>query len=85
MHGSSGRPLNCRAGNQRGHSKTEYDPDRRTLSVWFVASGKCYQFEDVPPETFAEFRAAFAKGRFFNERIRNRFRYRLVGTANNSG
>ncbi|ESZ07894.1 MULTISPECIES: KTSC domain-containing protein [Mesorhizobium] len=66
-------------------SKTEYDPDRRTLSVWFVASGKCYQFEDVPPETFAEFRAAFAKGRFFNERIRNRFRYRLVGTANNSG
>ncbi|RWQ30615.1 KTSC domain-containing protein [Mesorhizobium sp.] len=66
-------------------SKTEYDPDRRTLSVWFVASGKCYQFEDVPPETFAEFRAAFAKGRFFNERIRNRFRYRLVGTVNNSG
>ncbi|TIM35419.1 MAG: KTSC domain-containing protein [Mesorhizobium sp.] len=38
------------------------------------------QFEDVPPETFAEFRAAFAKGRFFNDHIRNQFRYRLVGT-----
>ncbi|PAQ09600.1 KTSC domain-containing protein [Mesorhizobium temperatum] len=48
--------------------KTEYDPERKVLSVWFVASGKCYQFEDVPPETFAEVRAAFAKGRFFNER-----------------
>ncbi|RWO42946.1 MAG: KTSC domain-containing protein [Mesorhizobium sp.] len=59
--------------------KTEYDPEQRTLSVWFVASGKCYQFEDVPPETFAAFKAAFAKGRFFNDHIRNQFPYRLVG------
>ncbi|MES0030079.1 KTSC domain-containing protein [Mesorhizobium sp. M0074] len=29
----------------------EYDLDRRTLSVWFVASGKRYEFEGVPPET----------------------------------
>ncbi|ESZ18222.1 hypothetical protein X737_18740 [Mesorhizobium sp. L48C026A00] len=42
--------------------KTEYDPERKVLPVWLVASGKCYQFEDVPPETFAEFQAAFAKG-----------------------
>ncbi|WP_352951708.1 KTSC domain-containing protein [Mesorhizobium sp. M1322] len=41
--------------------KTEYDPVRKVLSVWFVASGKLYEFEDVPPETFAEFRAAFAR------------------------
>ncbi|RWH76873.1 MAG: KTSC domain-containing protein [Mesorhizobium sp.] len=61
--------------------KTEYDPEPKVLSVWFVASGKCYQFEDVPPETIAEFRAAFANGRFFNEHIRNHFRYRLVGPA----
>ncbi|MER9657519.1 KTSC domain-containing protein, partial [Mesorhizobium sp. M0152] len=33
--------------------KTEYDPERKLLSVWFVASGKRYQFEEVPPETFA--------------------------------
>ncbi|WP_348627321.1 KTSC domain-containing protein [Mesorhizobium sp. M1A.F.Ca.IN.022.06.1.1] len=32
----------------------------------------------VPPETFAAFRSAFAKGRFFNAHIRNRFRYRRV-------
>ncbi|WP_352808393.1 KTSC domain-containing protein [Mesorhizobium sp. M0909] len=51
--------------------KTEYDPDRRILSVWFVASGKRYEFEGVPPETFAAFRAAFAKGRYFNDHIRN--------------
>ncbi|RWQ13009.1 KTSC domain-containing protein, partial [Mesorhizobium sp.] len=28
--------------------KMAYDPDSRILSVWLVASGKCYQFEDVP-------------------------------------
>ncbi|RWO35336.1 MAG: KTSC domain-containing protein [Mesorhizobium sp.] len=61
--------------------KTEYDPERKVLPVWLVASGKCYQFEDVPPATFAEFQAAFAKGRFFNGHIRNHFRYRLVGPA----
>ncbi|WP_027155031.1 KTSC domain-containing protein [Mesorhizobium sp. WSM2561] len=61
--------------------KMAYDPDSRILSVWFVASGKWYEFEDVPPETFAAFEAAFAKGRFFNEHIRNHFRYRLVGPA----
>ncbi|MER9546918.1 KTSC domain-containing protein, partial [Mesorhizobium sp. M0437] len=58
--------------------KTEYDPDRRILSVWFVATGKRYEFEGVPPETFAAFRAAFAKGRYFNDHIRNNFRYHLV-------
>ncbi|WP_287120790.1 KTSC domain-containing protein [Mesorhizobium sp.] len=61
--------------------KTEYDPESRILSVWFVASGKRYEFEGVPPETFAAFKAAFAKDRYFNEHIRNHFRYRLVGPA----
>ncbi|RWQ28590.1 MAG: KTSC domain-containing protein, partial [Mesorhizobium sp.] len=26
--------------------KTEYDPERKVLSVWFVASGKRYEFEE---------------------------------------
>ncbi|WP_367159387.1 KTSC domain-containing protein [Mesorhizobium sp.] len=43
------------------------------------------EFEDVPPETFAAFKAAFAKGRYFNDHIRNRFRYRLIGTGNDHG
>ncbi|MER9563497.1 KTSC domain-containing protein [Mesorhizobium sp. M0571] len=60
--------------------KTEYDPESRILSVWFVASGKRYEFEGVPPETFAAFKAAFAKGRYFNDHIRNNFRYRLVAS-----
>jgi hypothetical protein len=61
--------------------KTEYDPETRVLSVWFVASGKRYDYESVPPETYASFRRAFSKGRFFNDHIRDHFRYRLVADA----
>jgi hypothetical protein len=58
--------------------KTDYDAATRTLSVWFVASGKRYDYENVPPETYAAFRQAFSKGRFFNAFIRNRFTYRVA-------
>ncbi|WP_348644070.1 KTSC domain-containing protein [Mesorhizobium sp. B4-1-3] len=58
--------------------KTEYDAASRVLSVWFVASGKRYDFEEVPPETYAAFRSAFVKGRFFNNHIRSHFRYRRI-------
>ena len=57
---------------------THYDADKRRLSVWFLASGKRYDYEDVPPEVYRDFRAAFSKGRFFNAHIRDRFRYREV-------
>ncbi|WP_164761936.1 KTSC domain-containing protein [Mesorhizobium sp. M7A.T.Ca.US.000.02.2.1] len=59
----------------------EYNPDTRVLSVWFVASGRQYDFLDVPPETFADFKTAFAKGRYFNDRIRNHFAFRPVAQA----
>ena len=55
-----------------------YDPESRTLSVWFVPTGKRYDYESVPPQTVAAFRDSFSKGRFFNARIRDRFRYREV-------
>ncbi|MER8446517.1 KTSC domain-containing protein [Mesorhizobium sp. M1066] len=58
--------------------KFEYDPETRVLSVWFVASGRQYDFLDVPLETFTAFKAAFAKGRYFNDHVRNRYPFRLV-------
>ncbi|RVA15316.1 KTSC domain-containing protein [Mesorhizobium sp. M7A.F.Ca.US.002.01.1.1] len=61
--------------------KFEYDPNTRVLSVWFVASGRQYEFLDVPPETFADFKSAFAKGRYFNDRIRNHFAFRPLAQA----
>jgi hypothetical protein len=61
--------------------KTQYHPATRTLSVWFVSSGNRYDYEDVPPETYAAFRRAFSKGRFFNAFIRDRYKYRLTERA----
>ena len=58
--------------------KFDYDPSTRVLSVWFVASGKHYEFLDVPVEAFAAFKSAFAKGRHFNSHIRNRYVFRLA-------
>ncbi|ESW80364.1 hypothetical protein X770_30960 [Mesorhizobium sp. LSJC269B00] len=58
--------------------KFDYDPNTRVLSVWFVASGKHYEFLDVPAEAVAAFKAAFAKGVYFNSHIRNRYAFRLA-------
>ncbi|MBN9074151.1 MAG: KTSC domain-containing protein [Rhizobiales bacterium] len=58
--------------------KSAYDPATRTMSVWFRASGRRYDYEDVPPETYAAYRSSFSKGRYFNSFIRDRFRYRRV-------
>ncbi|CDM62385.1 MULTISPECIES: KTSC domain-containing protein [Rhizobium] len=54
-----------------------YDPATRTLSIWLVTNENRYDYRDVPPETYAAFRSAFSKGRFFNTQIRNRFTYRI--------
>lgn len=59
-------------------SKSDYDPETQVLSIWFVTSGKRYDYEAVPPEVYAALRNAFSKGRFFNDHIRDRFRHRLM-------
>jgi YD repeat-containing protein len=51
-----------------------YDAEARRLSVT-LTSGRRYAYHDVPPEVAADFRAAFAKGVFFNRAIRNRYRF----------
>jgi hypothetical protein len=54
-----------------------YDPAARELWIEFV-TGRRYVYEEVP-ETVAEaLRSAFAKGTYFNSRIRDRFRCRDV-------
>jgi len=53
----------------------EYDPAAHALCVTFV-TGRRYLYEDVPETTAKAFRSAFAKGRFFNARIRDRYRCR---------
>jgi hypothetical protein len=49
-----------------------YDPETRALTVTFV-SGRRYRYEDVPEALAEEMRLAFAKGVFFNRRIRGHY------------
>lgn len=50
----------------------EYHPLLSALDVEFV-SGRRYRYTGVPTEVAHAFRSAFAKGRFFNARIRDRY------------
>ena len=50
----------------------DYHPRRQTLDVEFV-SGRRYRYIDVPEDVAGAFAGAFAKGRFFNARIRDQF------------
>jgi hypothetical protein len=53
----------------------DYSPQGRELIVQFV-TGRRYVYLEVPEEEVTAMRAAFAKGRYFNAHIRDRFRYR---------
>lgn len=53
----------------------DYRPAKRELEVLFV-TGRRYVYADVPPEEVEAFRSAFSKGRYFNVRIRDNYRYR---------
>jgi hypothetical protein len=54
-----------------------YDQSERALWVEFV-TGRRYVYSDVPEEVAETFRQAFAKGVYFNTRIRDRYPCREV-------
>ena len=54
-----------------------YDETEKNLWVEFT-TGRRYVYSDVPQEVANAFRSAFAKGLYFNTRIRDRFPYREV-------
>ena len=41
-------------------------------------TGRRYIYDDVPQDVFEAFKAAFSKGTFFNQEIRDRYAYREV-------
>ena len=57
-----------------------YDEPQRRLRVTFT-SGDVYDYDGVPPEVAAAFRAAFSKGRFFASAIRDRYPFERVSIA----
>jgi len=55
----------------------QYDEAARRLRIVFV-SGEVYDYDGVPPEVIAAFRAAPSRGRFFGPHIRDRYPFRRV-------
>jgi hypothetical protein len=54
-----------------------YDESRNELTVNF-RSGKVYVYTLVPPSAAVAMHAAYSKGAYFNENIRDRYSYRQV-------
>ena len=52
-----------------------YDETRNELAVIFT-TGRVYIYSLVPPDVAAAFGAAFSKGTFFNDHIRDRYPFR---------
>ena len=50
----------------------DYLPDARELVIEFT-TGRRYVYAEVPPEEVERMRGAFAKGVYFNRRIRDRY------------
>ena len=57
-----------------------YHPDSEVLDILFT-TGRRYLYHDVPPDEADRFAAAFSKGRYFNARIRDRYDFTEVATA----
>ena len=51
-----------------------YRPEAQELEILFT-TGRRYVYHDVPEEAAAALKGAFNKGRHFNRRIRDRFRF----------
>jgi hypothetical protein len=61
-----------------------YCPDNNEQWVEFV-TGRRYVYCDVPPEVADTLRSAFAKGVYFNSRIRDRFPHREIVHEDEAG
>lgn len=58
----------------------EYDAVQKHLDILFV-TGRRYRYLDVPREVADAMRGSFAKGEYFNARIRDRYRVERLDAA----
>ncbi len=58
-------------------SEISYDPDTQELLVRFV-NGSLYKYLEVPENVYKSFLHAPSKGKFVNNRLKNRYLYLRV-------
>jgi hypothetical protein len=54
-----------------------YDVGRKVLRIRFV-SGRIYEYLDVPEDIYSGMKEAFSKGTYFNQHVKDQFKYRLI-------
>jgi hypothetical protein len=57
--------------------KTTYDVQLNTLLVEFK-NGLTYEYEQVPLQTYTQFRMAESQGKFFSSKIARTFKYKKI-------
>ena len=55
----------------------EYNEPTATLRITY-ASGKVYDYKDVPPEVFEEMKLVDSKGTFLNYQVKGKYKFRKV-------
>ena len=58
--------------------KTEYDTATKKLIVEFK-NGMKYEYDDVPHQSYTQFRSAQSQGNYFNTQIANKYKYKKIG------
>ncbi|MCX3265246.1 KTSC domain-containing protein [Pedobacter agri] len=57
-----------------------YDANKKSLQITFV-SGLVYLYRNVPEKIFNMLKAAGSKGRYFNQHIKNHFKFKKIEDA----
>lgn len=58
--------------------KTEYDTSTKKLVVEFK-NGMKYEYDDVPHQSYTQFRSAQSQGNYFNTQIAKKYKYKKIG------
>jgi hypothetical protein len=58
-------------------TKTEYDTETKKLIVEFK-NGLRYEYNDVPHQTYTQFRMSESQGKFFSSKISKTFKYKKL-------
>ena len=58
--------------------KTEYDTSTKKLVVEFK-NGMKYEYDDVPHQSYTQFRSAQSQGNYFNTQIAKKYKYKKLG------
>ena len=58
--------------------KTEYDTSTKKMVVEFK-NGMKYEYEDVPHQSYTQFRSAQSQGNYFNTQIAKKYKYKKLG------